>query len=294
MRQQAFAMESRSLKDIRSRVEDRISDWRVVVERITETEGSILAFGWRDDLPVVLKVVRNRGDEWRSGEILEAFEGKGVVRVSEYVEGAMLLERLRPGKSLVSFALNGGDDQATQILAEVIGKMSPRTPANSVPTVHEWAKGFERYAASGDAQIPKRLLLEAHRVYSQLCGSQSRPRLLHGDLHHYNVLFDGERNWLAIDPKGVVGELEYEVGAALRNPHERPELFAEPSAIERRVERFARELSLDTTRTLAWGFAQAVLSAVWAVEDGFAVGRDNPWIALANTIRPMLEGVVDA
>jgi streptomycin 6-kinase len=287
-------MESADLRELRSRVEDRISAWRIIVEHSVETESSILVFGRRDDQPVVLKVIRNRADEWRSGEILDAFDGKGVVRVYDYVEGAMLLERLRPAKSLASLALNGGDDQATEILAEVIGKMSPRQPVSTAPTVQEWAKGFERHAVSGNAQIPKRLLVEAHRVYSELCGSQSRPRLLHGDLHHYNVLFDSDRGWLAIDPKGVVGELEFEVGAALRNPHERPELFAEPAAIEKRVERFARVLSLDATRTLAWGFAQAVLSAIWAAEDGLAVEPDHPWIALANAIRPMLEGVVDA
>jgi streptomycin 6-kinase len=43
-------------------------------------------------------------------------------------------------------------------------------------------------------------------------------RLLHGDLQHYNVLLDRKRGWLAIDPKGVVAEGEFELGAALRNP----------------------------------------------------------------------------
>ena len=141
--------------------------------------------------------------------------------------------------------------------------------------------------------MPEHLLSEAHRVYAELCASQSRPRLLHGDLHHNNVLFDAERGWLAIDPKGVVGELkEYEIGAALRNPYEMPELFAMPSTIEKRVERFARALNLDAGRTLAWGFAQAVLSAIWSVEDGFAILPGSPSIALANAIRSMLGGVV--
>ncbi|MEA2601432.1 MAG: streptomycin 6-kinase [Acidobacteriota bacterium] len=284
-------MESAGSRELRRRVEERISAWRIVVERMAETESSILAFGRRDDQPVVLKVIRNRGDEWRSGEILDAFAGQGVVRVYDYVEGAMLLERLNPGKSLADIALNGDDNRATEILAEVIGKMSPRGPVSTVATIQEWVKGFERHAASGNNQISKRLVLEAHRVYSELCVSQSRPRLLHGDLHHYNVLLDSERGWLAIDPKGVVGELEYEVGAALRNPYERPELFAEPAVIRKRVERFARELKLDAIRTLAWGFAQAVLSAIWAVEDGAAVETGNPWIALANAIRPMLDDV---
>ncbi|HEX9967322.1 MAG TPA: aminoglycoside phosphotransferase family protein [Solirubrobacterales bacterium] len=260
----------------------------MVVERAFETESSFIAFGRRDRQPVVLKVIRNPGDEWRSGEILEAFEGRGVVRVLEHVDGALLLERLSPGDSLVGMALEGRDDRATEVLVEVIGQMSPRPGVRGVSTVQEWAKGFERYAASGDGQIPKSLLEKGQCVFLELCGSQSRPRLLHGDLYHYNALFDSRRGWLAIDPKGVVGELEYEVGAVLRNPYERPELFAAPSTIEKRVERFALELNLDVGRILAWGFAQAVLAAIWSVEDGFAVEPGSPWMALADAIEPML------
>jgi streptomycin 6-kinase len=273
--------------ELRRRIDDRIKAWRIAVDHVAETESSVLAFGRRDADPVVLKVVKHDGDEWRSGEILDAFDGKGVVRVHDYVEGALLLERLTPGNSLASLPLHE-DDRATGILAEVIGKMSPRTPGATVPAVQDWAQGFERYAAGGDAQIPRNLLLAAQRVYSELCGSQTRPRLLHGDLHHDNVLFDAHRGWLAIDPKGVVGELEFEIGAALRNPYEIPELFTEPSVIKRRVERLARELSLDATRLLAWGFAQAVLATVWTIEDGDTLAPNGPWIRLADAIRSML------
>jgi streptomycin 6-kinase len=287
-------MNSTNSAEVRRRVDDRIHAWGIVVERQVETEGSVLAFGQRGDQSVVLKVIRDRGDEWRSGDILNAFAGNGVVRVLDYLDGAVLLERLRPGNSLASMAIDGTDDQATGILADVMGKMSPRAPVGAVPAIQEWAHGFERHAAGGEDQISEPLLEAAQRVYSRLCASQSAQRLLHGDLHHYNVLLDSTRGWLAIDPKGVVGESEYEVGAALRNPYERPELFTEPSTITRRVDRFARELDLNAERILAWAFAQAVLAAIWAVEDGFVVGPDNAWITLANNIHPMLEGVADA
>jgi streptomycin 6-kinase len=261
----------------------------VVVNQTLETESSLIGFGTRGDQPVVLKVIRRPGDEWRSGEILDAFAGKGVVRVYEYVEGAVLLERLSPGNSLVGIALNGGDDEATEILADVIQQMSPRQFVKAIVTVEDWAKGFARYLASGDEQIPRSLVEKAYGVYRHLCSSQSSLRLLHGDLHHYNVVFDAERGWLAIDPKGVVGEIEYEIGALLRNPYEKPELFAQPSVVERRLTRLSSRLSLNFRRALAWGFAQAVLSAVWEVEDGFALDAQNPGIVLAEVIRPMLE-----
>jgi streptomycin 6-kinase len=122
----------------------------------------------------------------------------------------------------------------------------------------------------------------------KLSASQHEPRLLHGDLQHYNVLFDSERGWLAIDPKGVVGETEYEIGAVLRNPIEQPDLFTSRDIIERRTRKLAERLGLDYGRILSWAFAQAVLSAIWEIEDGFPVDAMNPQLRLAEVLQPML------
>jgi streptomycin 6-kinase len=238
----------------------------------------------------VLKVLRQPGDEWRCGEVLDAFDGMGILRAYDYIEGAVLLERLSPGTSLASVALDSRDDEATEILADVIQRMShPRESLKMLVTVQDWGLGFQRYLASGDRQIQGRLVEQGRALYYELCESQSDTRLLHGDLQHYNVLFDSDRGWLAIDPKGVVGEVEYEIGASLRNPYEEPELFASPVTIERRLKIFEARLKIDSNRALAWGFAQAVLSAVWSVEDGFAIDATNPSILLANAIRPLLQ-----
>ena len=277
------------------RIQRPASEWGVVVEEGFETESSLIAFGTRENKAVVLKVIKRPGDEWRSGEILAAFDGHGVARVYEQVPGAVLMERLNPGTSLVDLALNGHDEEATEILAGVIQQMSAPVSAMSplelpqaCATVEDWAKGFENYIASGNAQIPRNLVEAGQRVFTTLCASQRQPRLLHGDLQHYNVLFDSDRGWLAIDPKGVVGETEYEIGAALRNPVEQPELFLARSTIERRLKQFTDKLNLNYKRTLAWAFAQAVLSAIWTFEDGFAVDEMNPALRLAKVLRPLL------
>ena len=280
--------------ELRRRLEERIDAWQVVVERIEETETSLLALGHRQQRSVILKLIKTLSDEWWSGAVLDAFEGEGVVRVFEHVPGALLLERLCPGTRLVDLVLRGDDDDATSVLAAIIGKISPHRTIANVPTVEDWGKGLDRYAESNQTHIPRPLLLEAQRLHSELCASQSQSRLLHGDLHHDNVLFDADRGWLAIDPKGVIGELDYEVGATLRNPTERPELFTDPATIEKRVQCFARTLTLNPGRILAWAFVQAVLSAVWLVEDGFPVDSGHQTIALANAIRPMLDRAVDA
>jgi len=270
------------------RIEERARAWGVTVERTLETESSVVAFGTRGGEPVVLKVVRRDGDEWGSGEVLEAFGGRGIVRVLEHVPGAMLLERLDPGTPLAEPALAGEDLKATETLAEVIGRMSSSDiDLRRFPSVEDWGKGFDWYLASGDRQIPCDLVEHGRRVYADLCATQGERRLLHGDLQHYNVLFDARRGWVAIDPKGVVGEAEYDVGALLRNPGE-PEVYAHRETVERRVLCCASRLALDPGRMIAWGFAQAVLSAIWGVEDGYAVPPDAAPLRLARVIQPML------
>ena len=273
-----------------NRIDELIREWGITVERTFETDSSVLAFGTRGDQPVVLKVLRAPGDEWHAGTILEAFDGKGTVRVLEHVPGAVLMERLVPGTTLVSHALEDQDDLATEIIADVIRRMSePSTPTVPPARVEQWGKGFGRYLATNDARVPSDLVERAQQTYQNLAATQERIRLLHGDLQHYNILFDSANGWLAIDPKGVVGEVEYEVGACLRNPVERPELFASRKVVERRLRILAGELELDVGRALEWAFSQAVLSALWSIEDGEDVDHTHAALMLAEVIESILE-----
>jgi streptomycin 6-kinase len=262
----------------------------LVVEDSFETNTSVISLVRRDQEKLVLKLIKQPGDEWRAGEVVSALDGNGVVRVHEYTGGAMLLDRLEPGKNLLELSLGGRDEEATHILVDVMRKMSSASSAKPAgcPTVEDWGEGFARYLVSGNELIPRDLVESAQRVFADLCASQGPKRLLHGDLHHYNVLFDSKREWLAIDPKGVIGELEYEVGAILRNPVESPELFLSPPIIERRIDQLTSKLNLNRERVLAWTFSQAVLSAIWEIEDGFEVKAASPVLRLARTIKRMV------
>ena len=106
------------------------------------------------------------------------------------------------------------------------------------------------------------------KLFAELLGSMAAPVLLHGDLHHGNILAAERQPWLALDPKGVIGEPAYEVGAWLRNPW--PGLLAGPhprQILVQRVAQFVAELGCDRARIVGWGRAQAVLSAWWNFED---------------------------
>jgi streptomycin 6-kinase len=152
--------------------------------------------------------------------------------------------------------------------------------------VADWAEDFGKLRAmhgGGTGPLPARLVEEAETLFADLLASQAEPVLLHGDLHHSNILSSaGRALWLAIDPKGVVGEPAYETGALLRNPER---LLTEPEPgriLARRVDQLAEELGLDRARVRGWGLAQAVLAAVWGLEDhGEVQGR---WLRCAELL----------
>ena len=264
--------------------------WQVTLDETLETTGSVLGFGLHHGSRVVIKISKQRGDEWRCGEVLSAFDGHGTVRVLKFEGGAVLLERLVPGERVVNLVLQGQDDKATETLAEVISRLAGRAAPGHCPTLLDWSRGFERYRISGDEQIPSNLVTEACDLYHQLIATQQHPMLLHGDLQHYNVLFDNKRGWVAIDPKGVVGELEYEVGAILRNPVELSDFFTSTSVVEHRLALLSDTLNLNYARALAWAFAQAVLSAIWDVEDGYKIHPNNGALRLAATLKSLTGG----
>jgi streptomycin 6-kinase len=269
-----------------SRIQRLIGLWNLDVDEVRESPSSFLVFARRNNVSVVAKILRRHSDEWCSSNILKAFKGEGMVRLLEESEGAVLLERILPGNPLTDLVLDARDDEATDILAVLIERMASAVPPSGCARVEEWAEGFERYLQSVDSRIARPLVRQAQDIYLQLCRSQGPRRLLHGDLHHGNVLFDENRGWLAIDPKGVIAEVEYEIGAIVRNPIGHPELFESREIVDRRIRRFERALHLNFSRTLGWAFAQAVLAAIWMWEDGEPSESMQSWLRLAEILRP--------
>ena len=146
--------------------------WNVTIERTLETESSVIGVGRRGARGVVLKVVKTPGDEWHSGAVVRAFDGRGVVQVDEFEDGALLLERLSPGDSLADLASAGDDEAATAIVADVIQRMHAPSAPRGCPHVMDWCAGFDRYLRSGDQRLPHSLV--ARRTHAASPRSRRR------------------------------------------------------------------------------------------------------------------------
>ena len=216
-------------------------------------------------------------------EALRRFDGRGCVRLlaADVDIGALLLERAEPGTTLAALS---DDEEATRIATRVMRRLwRPVVGDHPFPTVSRWGPGFSRLRQrfhGGSGPLPERLTGKAERLFSELLSSSAQPVLLHGDLHPWNILRAKREPWLAIDPKGVVGEPAYEVGALLRNMVD-PQLRGDDPVglARRRLDILAVELSIDRRRLQGWGIAQAVLSAWWDIEDGTGDGASAVRVA---------------
>ncbi len=164
------------------------------------------------------------------------------------------------------------DEEATRLAAGVMQQLWRPVPvAHPFPTVARWAAGLGRLRRRFDGStgpLPAPLVEQAEALFADLLASAAGPVLLHGDLHHWNILAATRAPWLALDPKGVVGEPAYEVGALLRNRlPRRIETAAGRALLARRVAILSEALAIEPSRLLGWGVAVSVLSAWWSIED---------------------------
>jgi len=90
-------------------------------------------------------------------------------------------------------------------------------------------------------------------------GTQRESVLLHQDLHADNVLYAGDRGWLAIDPKPLLGEKAFGLAPIIRSH----ELGHSREAVIDRLQILTRALDLDMGRVRGWAIAQTV---AWAFE----------------------------
>jgi streptomycin 6-kinase len=224
-----------------------------------------------DGRPVVLKVGVPNPELSTEIEALRVFDGRGSVMLLEAdpERGALLLECLEPGEALT---ILDDDEKATSIAVDVMQQLWREVPTeHPFPTVAKWAEGLKRLRRTFDGgcgPFPEDLVEKAEASFKDLLADPHQSVLLHGDLHHGNILTAEREPWLSLDPKGIVGEAAYEVGAFLRNPM--PQLLLQPDPdqlLARRVDQMAEGLGFDRERLLRWGIAQAVLSAWWSYED---------------------------
>lgn len=242
--------------------------------------------------PVVLKVLCPDPLAGNEAAALAAFGGDATCHLLDWASDlqAMLLEQVVPGEPLAGLALDD-DERATAVAIDVFQRLWKQPPAvHTFLTVEDRANQLQEHRRRFDGRtgpLPSHLFEEAESAFRDLPRHGRGPHLLHGDLHHDNILSSQRAGWLAIDPKGIVGEPGYDLGAFLYNPI--PGLLRMPNpgkVIARRIDQLAEGLGFDRSVVRCWGLAQSILSCVWSIEDGLDFTHSLTCAHLIAAVRP--------
>ncbi|CAI8756395.1 MULTISPECIES: aminoglycoside phosphotransferase family protein [Pseudomonas] len=219
-------------------------------------------------LPVLYKgkaamlKIAHEPEEQSGALLMQWWDGQGAAAVLEHIDHAVLLERAQGTASLADHAQHGRDEEATRILCAAIARLhAPRDqPLPPLVELQPWFSGLWPAAEENGG-----LYRRCADIASQLLASPGEQRVLHGDIHHGNVLDFGNRGWLAIDPKHLYGDRAFDYANLFCNPTHA--LATDPHCFQRRLQIVCETADLPRQHMLQWIVAWCGLSAAWFLED---------------------------
>jgi streptomycin 6-kinase len=235
--------------------------WGLELEPPSEASNASLVVPAGD---AVLKLNPPDEESEHEPDALRAWDGDGAIRLLAYdVERrALLLERCRPGTTLLELDENAAGDVVAGLLPR-LWKPPPQTLRLASDLALRWIEELPRQWHATGRPFERSLLDAAVDALRELGPTQGPLVLSNEDFHAGNVLRSTREPWLAIDPKPIAAEREFTLLAMIRD---RPdEVLAGPRPVprlRRRLDRLSSDLELDRERvrdwtiahTIAWGF----------------------------------------
>ncbi|MFF0160255.1 aminoglycoside phosphotransferase family protein [Streptomyces sp. NPDC005263] len=227
----------------------------------------------------VLKVSFPHPGNVHEPDAFAAWGGRGAVQLYERDDDrfAMLLERA--GTRTLAEVEAGDEDVIVGVAARLSRRLAVPAPTGQtrLPQLRErtgaWEEELRTDASEVEHELPQRVLDAALATLREL-GPDQPDVLVHGDLHARNILVADREPWLAVDPKGCVGDPAYDGGTLLKSRAlallEAPDLGR---AVRRALDVFAEAAELDRERVSRWAQFHAVQAAFHGRRHGFRMAR---------------------
>lgn len=249
-----------------------LQQWDLVVDgaAITTPSSHVIPVRYRAT-PAMLKVPRVL-EERDGGRLMVRWAGRGAAPVLLHDDDAIVLERALGPRSLTRWVAAGtaeDDDRATAVLCAVTGELHAVGDGvgqdDGVP-LERWFADLLTGVAGHEGFLGRAAAL-AHALLDE----QRDVVVLHGDIHHGNVLDfgdDAHARWRAIDPKFLVGDRAFDYANIVCNPSHT--IATTPGRLARQVSVICEAAGLDHERLLRWIVAWTGLSATWY--------QGDPWM----------------
>jgi len=215
--------------------------------------------------PVVIKIGCDRQLIQNEAFFLQANNSGKMVHLLDYNLElcALLMTQAQPGTSIKEIY-----PQEINTVMQTFANLTHglhqygQTGRYDYPHVSKWLEAIDHASLTPKTN---KLFSIAKTKKNALLSSMGASKLLHGDLHLDNIIKQG-KSWVCIDPKGLWGELEFEIAAF--------DIFA-PSEVKTatnetflsRIDCLAHLMHVQSERLKDWFFVRLALSAAWTIED---------------------------
>lgn len=198
---------------------------------------------------------------WHHDDVVEVLE-------DDPATSTLLLERLEP-RTLDDLP---DDVEATRILAELLTHLMVVPAPPGIRQLSDIAAGM---IDDAPRLIPKLADPAEQALTWQFVAQvtellpESGDRLLHWDLHYYNVMAAKRQPWLVIDPKPLAGDPAFELMPAVWNRWD--DLVATGDLSQAIRDRFGLMLEvtgIDRDRALGWTAGRILQNVLWFTADG--------------------------
>ncbi len=247
-----------------------LSRWGLIpdgVPIVTHTSHLLPVKTISDGKKAILKLTSDATE--RTGcQLMVWWNGKGAAKVLAHVDGVLLLERATGTQSLADMSRAEQDERACRIICHAARQLhvEPNASAPALTPLEHW---FRDLALAG--QIYGGVMRRCAQAANKVLSVPQDVAVLHGDLHHGNVLDFAESGWLAIDPKGLLGERGFDYANIFTNPDLATPgigIAVDPQRFIQRVNIVSEAARLERERLLLWIAAWCGLSSAWFLQDG--------------------------
>jgi len=259
------------LNDLPQIVKELAENWSLEVEKPFQNlsynfVAPCIYKGDRAVLKIALPL--NNPEIFNEARFLQMANSKGAVKLLKLDEThrAILLERLMPGANLKE-VFHKDSGKAVEIAINTMRVILRESPINSAfLQLEDWFNNF--FTKAEKTNFPAGFQKKTREFYKELSSGSKPKYLIHGDLHHENILSATREPFLAIDPKGIIGDIGYEISVFLNN--HLWWLASEPNLggkLNDAVQQFSEAFAIKPQDLRKWAYAQMVLSAWWTFEE---------------------------
>lgn len=251
---------------------DLLSEWDLRVDGASAYGNCSLVVPVRtaDGTPAMLKVQFPHWEAETEHLALRIWDGNGAIRLlrADPRRFALLLERALPQDLMGLDAI-----EASEIIASLYKRL--HVPAG--PQFRTLSGESKRWAAEllelpASAPVPRRYVEQAASLARDFAADpETDGRLIHTDLHYFNVLAAEREPWLVIDPKPLSGDPHHEVAPLLWNRWE--EIAGARDlrfALRQRFYAIVDAAGLDEDRARDWVIVRQMVNVKGAIADAGA------------------------